>query len=289
MEKVIEKVVKLNEVDSVRILIAHDDDCNPRDWDNLATMLCAHGRYRLGDENFSDADSIANYILDIIGENKFQNELKEYAEKKFENIFIHQDADGEYYLTDDKENFEPLSDANYFEEKDDAENELQDMKDDFINSDWQDELSYDEKMEIAEKYAYILPLYLYDHSGITMNTTGFSCGWDSGKVGEIFVTHERALKECPKHINENETDEQYDERILGYLRGEAKEYDQHLTGDVYWFKVEKLSYCECCGHEKDSEELDSCGGFFGMEDVIEEGILPLFKDEEKQVIADALK
>ena len=32
-------------------------------------------------------------------------------------------------------------------------------------------------------YIY-LPLYLYDHSGITMNTTGFSCQWDSGQVGQ---------------------------------------------------------------------------------------------------------
>lgn len=286
MEKVLEKVIKLEEGSEIRITINHDEDCNPRDWDNLATMLCAHGRYRLGDENFSDTDSIANYILDIIGENKFQNELEKYAENEMEKYSIKQDEDGDFYIADI--NGERIS-SNVYDDKVDAENELQDIKDDFINSDWQDELSYDEKMEIANKYAYILPLYLYDHSGITMNTTGFSCGWDSGQVGEIFVTHERALKESPKHINENETDEQYDERILGYLRGEVKMYDQHLTNDVYWFRVEKLSLCECCGHEKDSEELDSCGGFFGMEDVIEEGILPLFKDEEKQIIADALK
>ena len=30
--------------------------------------------------------------------------------------------------------------------------------------------------------AIVQPLYLYDHGGITMNTTGFSCSWDSGQV-----------------------------------------------------------------------------------------------------------
>ncbi len=40
----------------------------------------------------------------------------------------------------------------------------------------------------AEKRAVILPLYLYDHSGITMNTTGFHCPWDSGQVGYIYAT-----------------------------------------------------------------------------------------------------
>jgi hypothetical protein len=43
--------------------------------------------------------------------------------------------------------------------------------------------------------AVILPLYLYDHSGITMNTVGFSCGWDSGQVGFIYVTKEKLRKE----------------------------------------------------------------------------------------------
>jgi hypothetical protein len=32
-----------------------------------------------------------------------------------------------------------------------------------------------------------LPVYMYDHSGCTINTTGFSCGWDSGQVGIIYA------------------------------------------------------------------------------------------------------
>lgn len=40
-----------------------------------------------------------------------------------------------------------------------------------------------------------LPLYLYDHSGITMSTGGFSDSWDSGQVGFIYVTPERAKDE----------------------------------------------------------------------------------------------
>lgn len=38
-----------------------------------------------------------------------------------------------------------------------------------------------------------LPLYVYDHSGVRLNTTGFSCPWDSGQVGWIVATRE-ALK-----------------------------------------------------------------------------------------------
>lgn len=40
-----------------------------------------------------------------------------------------------------------------------------------------------------------LPLYIYDHGGITMNTTGFSCPWDSGQVGWIYCAKQRLLAE----------------------------------------------------------------------------------------------
>ena len=47
----------------------------------------------------------------------------------------------------------------------------------------------------GEDNVVCLPLYLYDHSGITMNTTGFACSWDSGQVGWIYATKEKLRKE----------------------------------------------------------------------------------------------
>jgi len=47
----------------------------------------------------------------------------------------------------------------------------------------------------GEDNVVCLPLYLYDHGGITMNTTGFACFWDSGQVGWIYVTKEKLRKE----------------------------------------------------------------------------------------------
>jgi len=62
--------------------------------------------------------------------------------------------------------------------------------------------SWDEWLqgEVYDRYGgadnvVCLPLYLYDHSGITMNTTGFSCPWDSGQVGWIYVTKEKLRRE----------------------------------------------------------------------------------------------
>jgi len=100
------------------------------------------------------------------------------------------------------------------------------------------------------KDVVMLPLYLYDHSGITMSTAPFSCPWDSGQVGFIFVTKEALRKEygwkriTPKRM----------EQIYKYLSGEVETYDQYLRGDIYYFLA-----------KEDDDVVDSCSGFFGSD------------------------
>jgi transposase len=117
-----------------------------------------------------------------------------------------------------------------------------------------------------EDVAVILPLYLYDHSGITMNTTGFSCGWDSGQVGFIFVSRETLRNEYGVKRISNKIIEKATKLLLG----EVETYDQYICGDVYGFKVFKVETCDNgCEHE---EEIDSCWGFFG-DNFIENGLI----------------
>ena len=139
-------------------------------------------------------------------------------------------------------------------------------KNDIINSD--DFNSWNEQREWIEKNikpAVLLPLYLYDHSGITMNTTGFSCGWDSGQVGWIFVTKEQVRKEYGvKRITKDIVD-----KVTKVLEGEVKTYDQYLTGDVYGYRISQIDVCDKgCEHK---DEIDSCWGFYGEESAQEEG------------------
>ena len=78
---------------------------------------------------------------------------------------------------------------------------------------------------IRKEYPYvILPLYLYDHSGITISTRPFSCEWDSGQVGFIYTTKE-ILKEngIDNILNLDE--------IKDLLREETLDYDSYLRGD----------------------------------------------------------
>ena len=103
-----------------------------------------------------------------------------------------------------------------------------------------------------EDVAVILPLYLYDHSGITMNTTGFSCNWDSGQVGFIYMTKKDAIENWGKKILTSKVIEKAKQCLIG----EVKVYDQFLQGDIFGFKVKTIDT---------KEELDSCWGFYGDE------------------------
>lgn len=148
----------------IEIEIWSDSDSrNPRtEWDNLATMVCFHSRYSLGDENTGH---------------------------------------------DNDEDFR-----------------------EFLKSD---------------EIAIVLPLYLYDHSGITMSTGAFSCRFDSGQVGVIYITKEKIRNEFGvKRISKKKIKE-----ITKYLEGEVETYDNYLTGNVYGYTVEETD--------------DSCGGYFG--------------------------
>lgn len=122
------------------------------------------------------------------------------------------------------------------------------------------DLDYDEDEELyveraqallQEKYV-ILPLFLYDHSGISMSTsTGYPYNdpWDAGQVGYIYASKAK-LKE--EGVEDGEA----------ALRGEVETYDQYLRGEVYGYTVE----------DENDEVLDSCWGFFGVDFVKQEAI-----------------
>lgn len=117
----------------------------------------------------------------------------------------------------------------------------------------------------ASKYGYVLlPVYLFDHSGITISTTPFSCPWDSGQVGFIYTNIKRMQDMGHKW---QRWSEKRREKAREWLRGEVEIFDQYLRGDVYGFIV-----------EEDGEEVDSCWGFYG-EDPRTNGMSAYVDDE----------
>jgi len=133
----------------------------------------------------------------------------------------------------------------------------------------------DEIRSAIPKDAYTLPLYLYDHSGITMRTTPFNCPWDSGQVGFIYITP-IALKNIglPNNL----------ENANKVMNQEVATYDQYLTGDVWYYTITKSK--EYTSDDGDTitqwEYVDSCHGIFGREYAESEGksVLNTYQDSK---------
>lgn len=107
----------------------------------------------------------------------------------------------------------------------------------------------------VDRNLVMLPLFLYDHSGLAMSTSSGrfrvfdSAGWDWGQVGFIYVTRANVLKEySAKRLTKS-----LREKVLGVLRSEVEVYDQYLRGDIYGFTIETV----------DGEHINSCWGFYG--------------------------
>lgn len=100
--------------------------------------------------------------------------------------------------------------------------------------------------------AVMLPLYLYDHSGITISTSSFSCLWDSGQVGWIYVTKSRLREE----FGVRQVTREIIEKAEQILKQEVAIYDCYFRGEVYGFAAFEVA-------DGEVEMLDSCYGFYG--------------------------
>ena len=113
-----------------------------------------------------------------------------------------------------------------------------------------------------------LPIYMYDHSGITINTTGYShcdsARWDWDQLGFIYITKEKIRKEYGWKVITAKRLEQ----IKQYLLSEVEIYDQYLTGEVYGYAIK----------DPTGEELHSCWGYFGY-DHEKSGLMEAAKNE----------
>jgi len=118
-----------------------------------------------------------------------------------------------------------------------------------------------------DKHYIILPLYLYDHSGITMRTSPFSCPWDSGQVGFIYVSNDKVKKE----FNRKRMSKKLKQKAIDLMIGEVNTYDQYLTGEIFGYMIEPTD------KNKSINCDDSCWGFYGY-DHEKSGLLEMSKD-----------
>lgn len=99
--------------------------------------------------------------------------------------------------------------------------------------------------------AVLTPVWMLDHSGITIRSHSFNDPWDSGQIGFAWITKKAARESYGwKTITPSRC------KILKEaLESEIKTYDDFLTGSVYGYVIK----------DPDGNDVDdgSCWGFYG--------------------------
>jgi hypothetical protein len=222
--------------------IQHDDvaDNNPRWWDDHdSVMACFHPRYRLGDK--VDASTPEEFWNNLVYEMCEPEEIiNALINKKTIDVIAEKSIrDDTYYLsvlTDDGE-------YTHF---------CQGLKENEIPVYAEGELSIKDCQILLDTYIVWLPLWLHDHSSLSMDCdTRFRGSWDDSNVGWI-------VTKVPSGSDVYKTEA---ERIM---RDEVKTYSDYLSGENYGYTLYKEEHGEW-------KEIDRAFGFIGS-DVLENGI-----------------
>lgn len=176
------------------------DTCgeSPRDWDNLGKMICWHSRHSLGDKhNYEDtADLFRSLIREVLDKRLMKKIILYVKQGNSQNLKLEYNRSTREW---------ELSSYSAWTKKWYLENSFAaplDYESDALFDSIIELLEAEDMEDFVKEYYTILPLYLYDHSGLTMNTCGFSCPWDSGQVGWIYCSHKKMEEETGYTIDE---------------------------------------------------------------------------------------
>ena len=99
-----------------------------------------------------------------------------------------------------------------------------------------------------------LPLYMYDHSGISISANlvyPYDDKWDAGQLGFVWLDKKEMLKEYNWKIFSKKRIQ----KIIDRLYSNVDIMNDYVTGNIYGFQVET----------KNGEDVGSCWGFYGYE------------------------
>lgn len=256
---------KVEEYRGRKINIYYDQDAeSPRSWDNVATFVCEYRGYTLGDKQ--DVDSEIERLFD---EHVSSKAIIDYFIKSRHAEFV----DGED--GDDCDHYYKYQ-AKWYDGKlhdEYIQADSTDDDEDAIAEEMAEEFDNGEKLLLIEESGdvAILPISLYDHSGITMwlgSTIGHvDSQWDCSGVGFSYI--EKFTAESEGMLDPGEKfDHDWKKWAYDCMEAEMYVYDKYLRGDVYGYMIE----------DEDGFKDGGCWGFFGS-DFDENGLMESAKNE----------
>ena len=109
-----------------------------------------------------------------------------------------------------------------------------------------------EEQLIKEGDTIVVPLYMMDHSSLTIRAgSGFSAEdpghWDWGQIGFIYADREK-IRDC---YNVKYITQKVKSLVRGSLDAEVREYNAFINGDACGYRI-----------TRDDNEIDCCYGYF---------------------------
>lgn len=125
---------------------------------------------------------------------------------------------------------------------------------------------------------FYFPLYMYDHSGVTISLTPFNDRWDSMQIGYVWVKRDEAEKEFGSQLEVDKDSLtrplQLRVKVLECIQNDVKSVDMWLTGDVWNFIVT----------DENGDVVESGNDIYGRDYAEQEG-----KEALKQLEAEAIR
>lgn len=212
------------------LLEINKDTCpdNPRDWDNVSTMVCWHRNYILGDKhNYDNADDFFEYVLhDICG---MEYEDFEYlpTREKYELAF----ESGKIYIKE----------LNAYEHGD-------------ITISTSNGYPYNDRWD-AGCVGFV---YITKKTALKK-----LCEYILDENGErIKEEHKHANGQSTwSYKTQSLTNDTWEKRAEEVIEDEVKVYDDYLRGDVYGFNLKKIIPVYGCGECNEAIDVDELLSF----------------------------
>lgn len=120
--------------------------------------------------------------------------------------------------------------------------------------------NYDEQLHKVQLLHAILPIYIYEHSGIALCTVPFSDIWDSACIGFAAANINDFMKQRISDTPVSRCEAMH--RAEDCIRNELEAYSDYLAGNCWQY----------CITDENGNVVDSCSGFIG-DDLEKNGIL----------------
>ena len=248
-------------------VLPDDYPLNPRkDYEPFGRMICWHPRYDLGDDH--EYEEPADLLRDL-----YRESIHDGGRRLFQ--FVKSGAAKSTRLVYNRSSHEwDLEELWNWRSGPCWEHVCSGAQKDFLVGgccfdDLMKTLEQHELEELLEEKdsLLLLPLYLYDHSVLSISTSSFigraqHAEWDSGQVGVIYATRDMIQKEFGA-INPETL-----EKARKLLVAEVESYDLYLRGICFGYRL-----------FEDADEIDACWGFLGWFEDLKEDIRGYLPDE----------